>query len=191
MSSRTLLAVGLMLAAAFSLGQAGWIHTKALAAQWLLERAWVKVQDGAADARPWPWADTAPVAELAVPRLDQRLLVLDAASGRTLAFGPAHVAGSAPPGGFGNSVLTGHRDTHFAFLRHLRSGDLVEIRDRSRATVSYRVESIVVVRADELRLTHFAPRRELTLVTCYPFDTVTAGGPWRLVVRATETEVVG
>ena len=57
-------------------------------------------------------------------------------SGRTLAFGPGHVDGTPLPGDPGNSVLSGHRDTHFAFLRELRSGDILLVstgRDARRA----------------------------------------------------------
>ena len=50
---------------------AGWIHAKAMLAQVLLERSWqARLAGGdAGAAKPWPWADTAPVARLQVPRL--------------------------------------------------------------------------------------------------------------------------
>lgn len=183
-SARAWLSVLLVLAGLGAVGQAGWIHAKAITAQWLLDRTWARLQAGAVEARPWPWADTAPVAELTVPRLDRRLLVLAGASARTLAFGPAHVTGSAPVGRYGNTILTGHRDTHFAFLRELVPGDVVEMRDREGRLASYRIESSTVVQIDDLELFRDADRRELTMVTCFPFDTVRAGGLLRYVVRA-------
>ena len=182
--ARSHLLAGLLLAGVVSLAQAGWIHAKAVAAQWLLQGAWTRVQEGSEGARPWPWADTSPVAELRVPRLERSLLVLAAASGRTLAFGPAHVAGSAALGSVGNAVLTGHRDTHFDFLRHLRSGDRIEIRNADGEGATYRVFSMTVVHQEDLEIPTDAARPELTLVTCFPFDAVTSGGPWRYVVRA-------
>lgn len=182
------LAAGLLLAAGVAFAQAQWIETKASAAQWLLDRAWRRNLAGEVSARPWPWADTTPIAELTVPRLDMRLLVLAGASGRTLAFGPGHVAGSPLPGEVGNAVLTGHRDTHFRFLDDLGAGDLIEVRDRQGVAWRYRVRSLAVEHAEELRLDPFAPRSELTLVTCYPFDAVAPGGPLRYVVRASLVE---
>ncbi len=188
---RRWLAVGVALAAVFSFSQAGWIHAKAWTAQWLLDRAWMRAERGATDIHPWPWADTRPVGELAVPRLGRRLVVLEAAGGRALSFAPALVAGSASFDGYGNAVVTGHRDTHFAFLRDLIVGDLVEVRTRRGRMVSYRIDSLFVAHVDELRLSREALRRELTLVTCYPFDAVTPGGPFRYVVRASEMEIAG
>ena len=41
-----------------------WIHAKAVLAQILLERAWQQTRDGGERVRPWPWADTWPVARL-------------------------------------------------------------------------------------------------------------------------------
>lgn len=178
------LATGLLLAAGVAFGQAQWIEAKASVAQWLLDRAWERNQAGEAGARPWPWADTSPIAELTVPRLDERLLVLAGASGRTLAFGPGHVSGSSLPGEVGNAVLTGHRDTHFRFLRDLGAGDLIEVRDLEGASYRYRVRSLAVEHMDSLQLDPVARRPELTLVTCYPFDALTTGGPLRYIVRA-------
>ena len=66
-----------------------------------------------------PGADMRPLARLRQPRLDVTQVVLDGASGRVLAFGPGHVTGSALPGVNGNIVISGHRDTHFRWLRDL------------------------------------------------------------------------
>ena len=117
------LAVAAALAGLGLLADAGWIHAKAALAQHLLAGAWARTRDGEARARPWPWADTWPLARLSVARLGVRRLVLAGASGRTLAFGPGHHAGTALPGAPGNAVISGHRDTHFRFLGELRPGD--------------------------------------------------------------------
>ena len=92
---------------------------KAALAQTLMERAWHRVQAGEAAARPWPWADTSPVALLEIPRLELRQLVLEGASGRNLAFGPATVT----PIESRDLVLSGHRDTHFEALEEIQPGD--------------------------------------------------------------------
>lgn len=95
--------------AAFFLLDAMWIPVKAELAQALLEDAWRRTLNGGKNAKPWPWADTSPVAVLEAPRLGIRLIVLSGTSGRNLAFGPTLLG--APDQG--DKVLSGHRDTHF------------------------------------------------------------------------------
>lgn len=160
---------------------AGWIHTKAAFAQHLLHLAWNDSDQGATARKPWPWADTHPVARLRAPTLGIDQIVLAGDSGRTLAFGPGWAEASAVPGARGTSVISGHRDTHFAFLRDMGTGMEVEV-ENSGARRTYRVVGtrIVDVRTDLIALRgHDA----LLLVTCYPFDAVSAGGPLRYVVE--------
>jgi sortase A len=176
--------MALLLLASWQAAAALYIPAKAWVAQRLLERAWTQAAAGDARARPWPWADTTPVAHLRVPELDVDLIVLDGASGRTLAFGPALVDGSAGPGGVGATLIGGHRDTHFRFLRELRGGDSIELEGARGARERFvvRLTQVVDSRASELRLD--ATHRQLVLVTCYPFDAVAPGGPLRYVVVA-------
>lgn len=180
---RALLALGCAtvgLALAFD---AGWIHAKAALAQVLLERAWTRTtMDGGAH-RPWPWADTQPVARLSVPRLERNQIVLAGDSGRTLAFGPGWAEASAPPNGSGITVVSGHRDTHFAWLKELVVGDIVSI-DTRGASANYRVTGARVVDADKERIDVEQDDDALLLVTCWPFDAVVAGGTLRYVVTA-------
>src|SRR5690606_13683808 len=96
-----------------------WIPLKAEIAQWLLARAWAATEDDGRSARPWPWADTWPVARRPLPGIDDAWIVLAGAAGRNLAFAPVHVEGTAPRGAEGVAVIAGHRDTHFRFLQHL------------------------------------------------------------------------
>lgn len=165
---------------------AGYIHAKAWLAQLLLDDAWAQRLGGAGPhaARPWPWADTVPVARLVVPRLGVERIVLSGATGRTLAFGPAHLAGTVRPGGRGNSVISGHRDTHFAFLRRLEAGDELRLQGLDGAWRRYRVIGHEVLDARHARLDPALGRQVLTLVTCYPFDAVEPGGPLRYAVFA-------
>jgi len=178
------MAVALLAAAAWHGWRAGWIEVKAHLAQHLVRRAWRAVQAGGETARPWPWADTRPIARLSVPARDVDLVVLAGASGRTLAFGPGHVTGTPLPGTRGNSVIAGHRDTHFGFLRELRRGDAVEVQRRDGATVTYRVTDAGVVDRHSGSVMADAGDTRLTLVTCYPFDSVRTGGPLRYAVTA-------
>jgi sortase A len=173
---------GLLLAGVALAIDAGWIHAKAALAQQLLHVAWRESNHGASARKPWPWADTHPVARLRVPELGIDQIVLAGDSGRSLAFGPGWAEGSAIPGARGTSVISGHRDTHFAFLETLRENDRLLV-ESVRGLRQYRVEATRVAdtRFEQLRLDGPGDGT-LVLVTCYPFDAIAAGGPLRYVV---------
>ena len=139
---------------------------------------------------PWPWADTFPVARLEAPDHNVDLIILDGVSGRSLAFGPGYMNGSAPPGTNGNTVLAGHRDTHFRFLQHLEAGDELRIESVTGSTRRYQVAAIQVLDADDRGPTDPTGPSRLTLVTCFPFDSLLPGGTLRYVVTAELLEPV-
>lgn len=179
------IAVACVLALGFwQLGQGAYLPAKAWLAQELLQRAWRETQDGAPRTRPWPWADTWPVARLKTLGGDRELIVLAGATGRTLAFGPGHLSASALPGERGTSVIAGHRDTHFRFLESLAVGEDLVVQRADGAETLYRIFDTDVVDATRARLVLDDRRTLLTLVTCYPFDALRAGGPLRYVVSA-------
>jgi sortase A len=124
------------------------------------------------------------VARLTAPRLNKERLILEGASGRTLAFAPGHLTGSALPGTSGNAVVAGHRDTHFAFLRDLENGDLLVVGTPDGREHKYRVESYGIVHENQTEVLEPSGDGALTLVTCYPFDAIVPGGPLRFVVKA-------
>ncbi|MGH7305397.1 MAG: class GN sortase [Candidatus Rokuibacteriota bacterium] len=161
-----------------------WIHAKAQLAQHLLRRAWERTLHGEAAAKPWPWADTWPVARLWVPAHGVDLIVLAGVSGRTLAFGPGHAPDSALPGTPGTEIVTAHRDTHFRFLERVRHGDEILVEAPGRSLTRFRVQEISIVdsRSAVIRAEPRAPA--LVLMTCYPFDALVPGGPLRYVVTA-------
>jgi sortase A len=174
----------LSLAGLSHLAVAAYIPGKAILAQFLLRQAWAASQDTGANVRPWPWADTHPLARLRLERLGVDMIVLAGANGRTLAFGPAHLETSTAPGTAGHSVLTGHRDTHFAFLEHVAVGDRLLIEGRDGMELIYRIVEARVAdaRLDHIKLT--GPQNRLTLITCYPFNGLQSGDPLRWVVTA-------
>ena len=160
---------------------------KAALAQHLVQRAWQRGElpgDAAPPGRPWPWADTYPIARLTTGKSDDELFVLSGASGRTLAFGPGHLVSSALPGETGNSVLIGHRDTHFRFLGDLEPGDLLTIDRDDGRRFTFAVSSLDVVDVGHATVVLDTDAPRLTLITCYPFDAVSPGGPLRYVVSA-------
>jgi sortase A len=177
------IAIICLLAGGTLVADAAWIHTKALVAGVMIRSAWDDALASQGQPRPWPWADTWPVARLQAPDLGIDQIVLAGASGRTLAFGPGHVSGSALPNGEGNTVIGGHRDTHFRFLRDVGQGSRLVLTSPDGREVTYTVNGAEVVRSETL-LPVDVPGRQLSLVTCWPFDSITAGGPERYVVTA-------
>ncbi len=168
----------------WQLGQGAYIPAKAWLAQELMLRAWTRMQSGETRATPWPWADTWPIARLTARSGDVDLIVLAGGSGRTLAFGPGHMSASAMPGEVGNAVIAGHRDTHFQFLKDLQRGDILELQSSRGLNHSYEVVGVDVVDSRKASLLLDTDSAMLSLVTCYPFDALDAGGPLRYVVTA-------
>ncbi|MDI9244010.1 class GN sortase [Marinobacter sp. CHS3-4] len=163
-----------------------WIPFKALIAQELLELAWAESQARQQQVRPWPWADTWPVARLNFAEPQQSMIVLDGAHGESLAFGPGQVFGDG--GRAGPTVIAGHRDTHFKSLEHLKRGSRLRLQDRDGQWRSFRVSATRVVDSrHQLINTDALPEDALLLVTCYPFDGLESRGPLRYVVEAVAT----
>ena len=168
----------------WNIGQGSWIYIKAQLAQYLLEKAWTRTLQGEHKVKPWPWADTWPVARLESPQYGIDLIVLSGASGRTLAFGPGHVSTSAKPGQKGTSILNAHRDTHFAFLEHINEGDKIMVQQSNGTSTSYIVRAIDIVDARSTKITNDSSESQLVLITCYPFDAIVPGGPLRYIITA-------
>jgi len=178
------LSAAVALTAAVLLIEAAWIPAKAALGQWLLERSWRLTLETGQAHRPWPWADTTPVAVLEVPRLGVRQVVVSGASGRNLAWAPAALTGEDVRG---DVILSGHRDTHFRFLEHLGASDRLRLLTPAGVR-HYRVTAREVVDSRTAEIVIEAGAARLTLVTCYPFDAFEAGGPWRYVVTALPLE---
>jgi sortase A len=168
---RVLIALALIAIAA-----SAWIHVQAQLAQVLLRVAWHR------QTKPWPWADTHPVARMIVG--DDDLIVLEGSNGRALAFAPGHLEHTAMPGERGNCVISAHRDTHFSALRDVRAGDVIRVQRTDGRWVEYIVAEQRVVDKRDVWVTRSSGETTLTLVTCYPFDAIVAGGPQRYVLTA-------
>lgn len=181
---RLALAIALLALGGWQFGRGAWLQAKAWLAQVLIAQAWQRTLAGDARAKPWPWADTWPVARLSVPSLGIERYVLEGADGAALAFGPGHLRGTALPGEQGNSVIGGHRDTHLAFLRRLAPGAQIVVETRSGGRRRYAVRYTQVLDRYDIWATRQEGPARLTLVTCFPFDALRAGGTQRYVVWA-------
>jgi len=182
---RPVLLAGVVLVVFGSLlaGQGLYIRAKAMLAQVLLERAWAETLATGRPVKAWSWADTHPVAKISFPRLGESEIVLEEAGGEALAFGPAHVAGSPVPGARGTSVIGGHRDTHFVFLKDVRQGDEIVVATSEGHAVTYHVTGTAIVHPQSSGIATGGLARRLALVTCYPFDAI-GHSPLRYVVFA-------
>lgn len=169
----------MLVTAAFLLINAIWIPVKAELAQLLMEDAWRRTLEGETNAKPWPWADTSPVALLEVPEHGLRMMVLAGTSGRNLAFGPTFLG--APE--LADKILSGHRDTHFYFLESIKVNDLLRF-TTVHGTFDYRVTWLEIIDSRLQKLVLEPGVERLTLITCYPFNSLTSGGPLRYVVTA-------
>ncbi|MEQ9562249.1 MAG: class GN sortase, partial [Woeseiaceae bacterium] len=147
-------------------GHGAYIPAKAWVAQELMQRAWRRAGNGDERPAPWPWADTWPVAKLSAKGGDIELIVLAGGSGRTLAFGPGHLSASALPGEFGNSVIAGHRDTHFQFLQVLKVGESLLFEMPDGRNHLYRISSLDVVDSRLGSIVLDTDQAMLSLVTC-------------------------
>ena len=160
-----------------------YIHAKAWLAQQLIASAWSRTLAGQREVKPWPWADTWPIARLRVPDANVDLYVLADASGRSLAFGPGYVNGTAAIGE-GHTVIAGHHDTHFAFLRTLQPGDQLTIQTADGRERQLQIDETHVVDSRSEQLQFGDIGATVTLLTCYPFDAIAPGGPLRFVAVA-------
>lgn len=177
----------LIVASLYLFASSGYIHAKALLAQYLIADAWVEsLETGSAQA-PWRWADTHPVAKLTVGQ--ETAYVLAGASGRNLAFGPGHMSGTALPGENGNAVISGHRDTHFSVLESVEIGDIIATQT-AKGEHRYRVSEVRIVHQSQMEVTQSGIDNTLTLITCYPFNGVDPNPELRYIVRAVLLDTV-
>jgi sortase A len=168
-------------------GQGAYIHAKARLAQILLERAFSETIATSHPTKPWSWADTWPVARIEVKRIHASAIVLAGSSGQALAFGPGHLERTPDAGERGVAVYSAHRDTHFAFLKDVAIGDVIDITRSDGRKFRYRADATSVVRFDASGIDPLTGGYELVLSTCWPFDALTSG-PDRYLLHATMIE---
>lgn len=182
-----MLALVCVLAGACLGGRTLYLNAKAALAEILIRRAWAHSCASGTTTAPWPWADTYPIARMRIPRIGYDEMVLEGATPRTLAFGPARMLSGAAFGGHGNVVLAGHRTSWFRPLQFVGPGDQVEIEwfDRGRKIhrENYVVDGIRIVDANDTSLLTSTSDDVLTLITCYPFG-ASPLSPQRYIVRA-------
>ncbi|MCO4799914.1 MAG: sortase, partial [Colwelliaceae bacterium] len=116
-----------------------------------------------ANIKPWPWADTFPIAELSFMRLEKSIVILNGGDPTTLAFS----AGAIAPFNKTNSatpfVVAGHSDSHFSFLENILMKDVISMKDQSGKSQLYQVEAIDIINAGSGQLPILADDSSLIL----------------------------
>lgn len=125
---------------------------------------------------------------LKIPSLSLSVSYGEGVSADILERGPGHWPGTPMPGSVGNSVVSGHRNTHtrpFKELDELKPGDTIITSYEDRSPVTFQVVQTTIVpqahyRDFVLRQPTEPNARELTLFACHP-----EGNPvFRIVVQA-------
>ena len=119
---------------------------------------------------------------LSLPRQRATFDVVEGTTTQALRKGPGHLKGSSMPGNTGNSVIAGHRDTHFRVLKDVVVGDEIRI-DVGGQRYLYRIVDTRIVPPTDVSALRSNADSILTLVTCYPFYFI-GPAPDRFVVRA-------
>jgi sortase A len=136
-----------------------------------------------ADTTPSPPPIGAAIAEIEIPRVGLQAVVVQGDSDKLLRLAVGHMPQTALPGESGNMVFAGHRDSFFRALRSVRKGDQIVV-DTHGGSYAYQVESTSIVEPTDLSVLQSTNgRRELTLITCYPFSWI-GTAPQRFIVQA-------
>ena len=161
-----------------------WLPAKAWLAHELIMDSWYKLLHSGKPLKPWPWADTHAIAKLSVARLNEERIVLLGADPTSLAFSvgalqPYHQINQNKP-----TVIAGHNDTHFSFLQELVMDDVISLTDEQGVNHLYQVEQIAIIDESKESLQLATDEDNLVLITCYPFNSLSAGGSERYVITA-------
>jgi len=181
-AARVLLAAGLV-----ALGYAAYVVIDARAYQAVAHQRFERARN-TASAVP-TLVEGGSIGEIRIPRLGFTAIVVQGDSATILQRAVGHLADTALPGGAGNVVLAGHRDTFFRPLKHLHIGDAITLTTRN-GDFQYLVETTFVVPPSDLEVIQPTNRHMLTLITCFPFSYI-GPAPNRFIVRARELVVPG
>jgi sortase A len=122
------------------------------------------------------------IGRIDIPRLGLSVIVIEGVGATALRHAAGHIPGTAMPGQPGNVCISGHRDTFFRPLRHIRQDDIITV-TTTLGEYRYRVLSTRIVRPSNVAVLAAGGNETLTLITCYPFYFV-GPAPSRYIVRA-------
>ncbi|TWT14548.1 class D sortase [Planomicrobium sp. CPCC 101079] len=123
-------------------------------------------------------------ATLLIPKIGQKYTVYWGADDATLKKGVGMYVSdlTTVPGGYGHTVLSGHRDTVFTRLAELEEKDNLMVEYEGRIYI-YEIFKMWVTDEDDRSVIVEKDESILTLTTCYPFDFI-GSAPDRYIVQA-------
>ncbi|HOP22446.1 MAG TPA: class GN sortase [Gammaproteobacteria bacterium] len=186
MKFKTAVIVVLLSIGLWQVSTSGYMLAKAWLSHILIADAWSQTLKDKQFHKPWSWADTYPIAQLNIPKLNKNSYILEGSSGRNLAFSATHLPQSGMPDENKSMIVSGHNDTHFSYLQFLQIGDEIEVKTISDNHV-YKIKQIEIVNSQISQLL-IKDKKELILTTCYPFNSLTTGSKQRLVVYASKID---
>jgi sortase A len=123
-----------------------------------------------------------PLALLEIEKINLEVPIFEGTDDRTLDRGLGWIAGTARIGEQGNIGIAGHRDGFFRGLKDIRLGDAIKL-ETTGSTKIYQIDSITMVKPNDVSVLKNESGSALTLVTCYPFYFV-GSAPQRYIVHA-------
>lgn len=125
---------------------------------------------------------------LRVPKVHINAPILEGTDDLALNRGVGRIAGTARVEESGNIGIAGHRDGFFRGLKDVHTGDQIEVLTSAGERI-YIIDSIRIVKPDDISVLAPRERPSLTLVTCYPFYFL-GSAPERYIVQASAEDAV-
>jgi len=161
------------------------IELKARVAQILLQYSWHKTLTTGKNYQPWPNFDGTSIMLLEIPNHNISQIVLKGnSSGQSLAFGPSLDENSFLPHEQKVTIISSHRDSHGVYIKKLKLGEEIRLQDQHKNWYSYTIDDFFIINVNEEQIAMENDSQHLLLVTCFPFNVLRSGTPYRYVVSA-------
>lgn len=118
--------------------------------------------------------------KLTFVNLNKSIAVLNKADEETLKYGAGWLDTSKKLGENGMCVMMGHRDTTMTFLQDVQNDETI-IAETLTEKFTYKVSDIKVVKPDEVLNGEDLNKKQLRLITCYPFSYI-GSAPDRYII---------
>ena len=162
------------------------IEFKSKISQIFLKNSWEKTLTSGKYNKPWSKIDSFPILKIYLPKLKVEHIVLNDTSQQSLAHGPGFHKESFLPKKGKTTVISMHRDSHGIFLKKLMIGDIIKLQDKEKNWHLYIVNNFYIIDIKNENLSISSSKNNLLLITCYPFDAIRSGTPYRFIVEASK-----
>lgn len=119
---------------------------------------------------------------LLAPKQNKKVPIYEGTSSSILEKGAGHYSASASPEETDNTIISGHRDTYFRFLKDVSKNDRIILQTK-KGIFTYRIRKTDIVSASAENILTPKSRPILTLTTCFPF-TYIGDAPERYILTA-------